>query len=407
MNPQIMDALVQTINEAINSKVKSLKDDLIGSIANEQRRHLIQLSKTAVKSEIMDLGTSLRTVIEEQIKNIPEPKDGKDGQSVTSEQIAEAVTAWMVDNFVHPKDGTDGTSVTVEDVKELAEGWLSQNIKQPSDGRDGLDGKSVSIEEVKALSEEWLSKNIQQPTNGRDGIDGQDGKGVSIDEVKALSEEWLSKNIQQPANGSDGVDGKDGKSVSIDEVKSMSEEWLSQNIQQPKDGRDGVDGTHGKDAADIDVLPSIDETKSYPKGTWASYRGGLIKSVRDTYPIGEKSLIESGWDIVVQGIQAIEVHTLNDGEFAIKSVLTSGQDHITKMTVPTMIYKGVWKESHGMYNKGHTVTQSGSLWVCLKATDTKPGSSDDWQLAVKKGVDGKDLSLVKLNRPETYKMGNK
>jgi hypothetical protein len=72
-----------------------------------------------------------------------------------------------------------------------------------------------------------------------------------------------------------------------------------------------------------------------------------------------------------------------------------------------MIYKGVWKESHGMYNKGHTVTQSGSLWVCLKATDTKPGTSDDWQLAAKRGTDGKDLSLVKLNRPDTYKLGDK
>jgi hypothetical protein len=279
MNPQIMDALVQTINEAINSKVKSLKDDLIGSIANEQRRHLIQLSKTAVKSEIMDLGASLRAVIEEQVKNIPAPKDGEPGKNATSEQIAEAVTAWMVANFVQPKDGIDGNH--------------------------------------------------------------------------------------------------------------------------------GQDGLNGKDAADIDVLPAIDENKSYPKGTWASYKGGLIKSIRDTHPIGEKSLLESGWDIVVQGIQAIEVHPLDDNEFAIKSVLTGGQDHITKMAIPAMVYKGVWKESNGAYKKGHTVTQSGSLWVCLKATETKPGSSDDWQLAAKRGTDGKDLNVVKMNKPETYKLGDK
>jgi hypothetical protein len=366
MNAQILDALVQTVNEAIDKKISGLRESLHKEIPLTQSQIYLELIKSTVQIESAQAKAALQSLIEEQIKNIPKPKDGKDGQSVTSEQIAEAVTAWMVDNFVQPKDGTDGTSVTMDEVKELAEGWLSQNIKQPSDGRDGVDGKSVSIEEVKALSEEWLAKNIQPPVNGRDGVDG--------------------------------------KSVSIDEVKSMSEEWLSKNIQQPKDGRDGLDGTHGKDAADIDVLPSIDETKSYPKGTWASYRGGLIKSVRDTYPIGHKSLIESGWDIVVQGIQAIEVHALNDGEFAIKSVLTSGQDHITKMTVPTMIYKGVWKESHGMYNKGHTVTQSGSLWVCLKATETKPGSSDDWQLAAKRGTDGKDLNVVKM-KPETYKLG--
>jgi hypothetical protein len=279
MNPQIMDALVQTINEAINSKVKSLKDDLIGSIANEQRRHLIQLSKASVKSEIMDLGASLRSVIEEQVKNIPVPKDGEAGKNATSEQIAEAVTAWMVANFVQPKDGIDGNH--------------------------------------------------------------------------------------------------------------------------------GQDGSNGKDAADIDIIPAIDENKSYPKGTWASYKGGLIKSLRDTHPMGQKSLLEAGWDIVVQGIQAIEVHPLDDGEFAIKSVLTGGQDHITKMAIPAMVYKGVWKESNGAYKKGHTVTQSGSLWVCLKATETKPGSSDDWQLAAKRGTDGKDLNVVKMNKPETYKLGVK
>jgi hypothetical protein len=279
MNPQIMDALVQTINEAINSKVKSLKDDLIGSIANEQRRHLIQLSKASVKSEIMDLGASLRSVIEEQIKSIPIPKDGEAGKNATSEQIAEAVTAWMVANFVQPKDGIDGNH--------------------------------------------------------------------------------------------------------------------------------GQDGSNGKDAADIDIIPAIDENKSYPKGTWASYKGGLIKSLRDTHPMGQKSLLEAGWDIVVQGIQAIEVHPLDDGEFAIKSVLTGGQDHITKMAIPAMVYKGVWKESNGAYKKGHTVTQSGSLWVCLKETETKPGSSDDWQLAAKRGTDGKDLNVVKMNKPETYKLGVK
>jgi hypothetical protein len=279
MNPQIMDALVQTINEAINSKVKSLKDDLIGSIANEQRRHLIQLSKASVKSEIINLGASLRSVIEEQIKSIPVPKDGEAGKNATSEQIAEAVTAWMVANFVQPKDGIDGNH--------------------------------------------------------------------------------------------------------------------------------GQDGSNGKDAADIDIIPAIDENKSYPKGTWASYKGGLIKSLRDTHPMGQKSLLEAGWDIVVQGIQAIEVHPLDDGEFAIKSVLTGGQDHITKMAIPAMVYKGVWKESNGAYKKGHTVTQSGSLWVCLKETETKPGSSDDWQLAAKRGTDGKDLNVVKMNKPETYKLGVK
>jgi hypothetical protein len=364
MKPEIMDALVQTINEAINTKVKALKDDLVSSIANEQRRHLIQLSKTAVKSEVVDLGKELRCVIDDYIKNLPKPENGKDGEDApapTAEQIAEAVTAWMVANFTQPKDGKDGTSVTVDEVKEMTEGWLSQNIKQPLDGKNGT---SVSIDEVKALSEQWLSANIQQPTNGKDGIDGI--------------------------------------SVSIDEVKRMAEGWLSQNIQQPKDGDHGKDG---RDSAEIEVLPSIDEEKSYPKGTWASYKGGLIKSTRTTSAIGEKSLMEAGWDVIVQGVQSVEVHPLADGEFAVKTILTGGKDHITKFAVPVMVYKGIWKE--GAYAKGNTVTTGGSLWHCNKDTTDKPGTSEAWQLCAKKGTDGrdgKDLHVVKMNKPEFYKL---
>jgi hypothetical protein len=274
MNPQIMDALVQTINEAINTKVKALKDDLVSSIANEQRRHLIQLSKTAVKSEVVDLGKELRGVIDDYLKNLPKPENGKDGEDApapTAEQIAEAVTAWMVANFT-------------------------------------------------------------QPTNGKDGNDG-------------------------------------------------------------------------KDSTELEVLPSIDDDKSYPKGTWASYKGGLIKSTRTTSALIGKSLLEAGWDVIVQGVHSVEVHPLADGEFAVKTMLTGGKDHITKFAVPVMVYKGIWKE--GAYTKGNTVTTGGSLWHCNKDTTDKPGTSEAWQLCAKKGTDGrdgKDLNVVKMNKPEFYKL---
>ena len=49
---------------------------------------------------------------------------------------------------------------------------------------------------------------------------------------------------------------------------------------------------------------------------------------------------------------------------------------------PVPKYLGVWKD--GMYTEQSFVTHSGSVWVCLKDTDTKPGSgSRDWVLAVK------------------------
>jgi len=49
----------------------------------------------------------------------------------------------------------------------------------------------------------------------------------------------------------------------------------------------------------------------------------------------------------------------------------------------------VWQPSE-QYWKNNFITHDGSVWVCLRDTEGKPGTSLDWQLAVKKGRDGKD-----------------
>ena len=53
-------------------------------------------------------------------------------------------------------------------------------------------------------------------------------------------------------------------------------------------------------------------------------------------------------------------------------------------------YAGVWQPS--LHRRGAVVTMDGSLWIAkAAATEAKPGTSDDWQLMVKRGRDGKDL----------------
>ena len=61
-------------------------------------------------------------------------------------------------------------------------------------------------------------------------------------------------------------------------------------------GKDGAPGADGRDAIQIEVLPAIDEAKSYPRGTWASFRGGLIRAARNTDPI-TGALHEAGWHV--------------------------------------------------------------------------------------------------------------
>ena len=60
----------------------------------------------------------------------------------------------------------------------------------------------------------------------------------------------------------------------------------------------------------------------------------------------------------------------------------------SSLTLPTMIYRGVWNE--GTYQKGDTVTYQGSLFVALEDTTFKPGT-EKWQLAAKRGRDGRQV----------------
>jgi len=50
---------------------------------------------------------------------------------------------------------------------------------------------------------------------------------------------------------------------------------------------------------------------------------------------------------------------------------------------------GVWKEG-ASYAAGDGVTLGGSFFIAQADTAAKPGASDDWRLAVKRGNDGRD-----------------
>jgi hypothetical protein len=57
---------------------------------------------------------------------------------------------------------------------------------------------------------------------------------------------------------------------------------------------------------------------------------------------------------------------------------------------PSLQYRGVWQEG-GEYKDGDFATLQGSVWAARTRTRERPGTSDDWALAVKRGADGKDL----------------
>jgi hypothetical protein len=149
-----------------------------------------------------------------------------------------------------------------------------------------------------------------------------------------------------------------------------------------RDGRDGKDGEHGRDALEIDILPSIDEAKSYGKGTFASHRGGLWRAVRKTGGM-------DGWVCLVEGFPEIQVTQLDVRTFEVECIGCNGTVYKSQFSIPALIDAGVYSASKE-YSAGDGVTYGGSWWIAQEQTDEKPGTGKGWRLAVKKGRDGRD-----------------
>ena len=65
-----------------------------------------------------------------------------------------------------------------------------------------------------------------------------------------------------------------------------------------------------------------------------------------------------------------------------------------------MLDAGVWKEG-AAYSRGDGVTLGGSFFIAQADTTAKPGKSDDWRLAVKRGTDGRDCPAGREARTRT------
>jgi hypothetical protein len=149
-----------------------------------------------------------------------------------------------------------------------------------------------------------------------------------------------------------------------------------------------LESLRGVDGLDIHPLPWINESKSYPAGTWARYCGGLIRAERRTDPITDGNVFDTGWAVMVEGVSAI-VATQGENlrSISVAATLTSGIKAVTDFSMPAMIYRGVYRHRKA-YEKGDVVTYGGSQWVAIEDTGTSP-PSDHWKLCVQRGRDSK------------------
>ncbi|HAF4007295.1 TPA: phage gp6-like head-tail connector protein [Salmonella enterica] len=191
---------------------------------------------------------------------------------------------------------------------------------------------------------------------------------------------------------------QDGKSVTTEDVQPMIQELVSASMPELPDVKSlvneaiaalpaaepGKDGENGRDALSLEILPFIDERKSYPRGSYATHNGGLWRAYEKTHGM-------RGWECLVDGVAGIDIQQSEQRCFTLTVSRTSGASETKSFDVPVMIYQGVFKSGQE-YLPGDTVTWGGSLWHCDDRTQDKPGEagSKGWTLAAKRGRDGRD-----------------
>lgn len=213
--------------------------------------------------------------------------------------------------------------------------------------------RAVVSTSVERIAMEWLDANRPK-----------DGESVSVDDVmptlsdlvkarvSAFEDEAASKLDQAIAAIPTPKDGENGTSVTIEDVRVILEAEVAKwaldferraqgileravaNMPKPKDGKDGRDG--------IDGL-CFDDTEIEHDGE----RGFTVRMSRE------------------------------------------GRVKEKHIKIPVPIDKGYWKEGFKA-EAGDGMTCGGSYWIAKCDTTGKPGVSEDWRLAVKKGRDGKD-----------------
>lgn len=205
-----------------------------------------------------------------------------------------------------------------------------------------------------------------------------DGKNVTPEDVQPMIQELVRNAVAEiPAP-------KDGKDFDPSMLKQLVEQAVSDAVSAIPAAAPGKDGADGRDALTLEVLPFIDEEKSYPRGSYATHNGGLWRAYEKTHGM-------RGWECLVDGVAGIDIQHSEQRTLTLTVNRTSGASETKSFDVPVMIYQGIFKSGQE-YLPGDTVTWGGSLWHCDEQTQDKPGEagSKGWTLAAKRGRDGRD-----------------
>ena len=346
-------SIIRALGEEFSTVLADLQRTFEGKMASQAQafeEKLTSLSAVLQKHVTVDeVRPVLQAMVDDAVGAIPVPRDGRDyDPDVLQQAVNDAVA-----NIPVP---ADGKSITPDDVRPMLEQMVKEavsHIPAPRDGRD-YDPDVLRKAVLEAVND--AVANIPQPA---------DGKSLTPDDVRPMLEQMVKEavsHIHVPRDGRDYDPDVLQKAV-LDAVSALP---------APQDGRD---------ATALEILPAIDDQKSFPRGTYATHQGGLWRAYEKTHGM-------RGWECLVDGVADIDVSMTGERLFSVVVRQSSGQRTEKTFSLPVMLYRGVFRAGE-TYHPGDTVTWGGSLWHCNSMTEDKPGEahSSAWTLAAKRGRD--------------------
>lgn len=338
--------LIKVLGEEFSQALAEMREAFSKSLDEQRRAYDEKLTLLSRKVE--------------EIKSIPVP----DFEAMVSEAVAALpapeipqlpdIASMISEAVAGMPQPEDGKSLTPDDVQPMLQEMVDKAFSAIPEPKDGKDYDPVVLKQAvdEAVSDAVASIPVPQ-----------DGKSLSPEDVRPMLQELVS----------------DAMPV-LPDVKALVEDAFAA-LPAIEPGKNGEDG---RDALALEILPFIDEEKSYSRGSYATHNGGLWRTYEKTHGM-------RGWECVVDGVAGVEIERSEQRCFILTVNRASGVSETKSFDVPVMIYQGVFKSGQE-YLPGDTVTWGGSLWHCDEQTQDKPGEngSKGWTLATKRGRDGRD-----------------
>jgi len=254
--------------------------------------------------------------------------------------------------------------------------------------KDTINQLGKSWEEKLNAKIELLSKRFDELPTPKDGEDGKDGESITIDELMPqvehaikMAELDFSKKMDVYAIAGDVVD---------EAIKKLPKPDISDLIKKVDDA--------------IKSIPAPDKPLNPPTPEEVALSmKGLFSEWALSFERNANLVLQKAVDNIPKpkdgedGRDALDLEdlslTIGEDKRTVTIALKRGETVIEKsIKLATIIDKGVYKDE-GEYEQGDAVTFGGCLWIAQKdAPKGKPGTTEDFRMAVKRGRDGKTIS---------------